>query len=160
MRWVVFVVGLVSAGVAAPVPKSIRSELDHIKQAMPGDWDVTERTNKPTGRWEESYEFDDRTACQTVDTGQVEQFNFRYRLTQAGGVVGLDLWVKDGKKVLAQTGIVRRTADGELVWRLTGERTFRDGLPDPADMPARPTWAADATSDQFTEYRLTRRPER
>ena len=161
MRWaVVGWVVLATAVTAAPVPKFKRGELDVIREKLLGDWQVTFISSAPPGggRWEESYDFDGKMACRTVDT---EQDKWWYRLAAVDGKVGLDLWVKDGKKLMVQTGIVKLTVDGELVWRRADERKLRGELPDPTDMPDRPTWDADAkTAKAFTEYRLKRNPER
>lgn len=156
MRWaVVGWVVLTTAVTAAPVPKFKRSELDEIREKLLGHWQVTFiSSHQLGGRWEESYEFNGEMACQTVDT---EQDKWSYRLAAVDGGVGLDLWVKDGKKLMVQTGIVKLTTDGELVWRRADERKLDSELPDPADMPDRPTWNADTKT--FTEYRLKRYAE-
>lgn len=142
---------------AAPVPKVKRAEADRVRDALPGHWQVVESTFKPNGRWEEGFEFDDKVVSQTIDTGQVEQFHWYYRVATADGVVCLDLWLTDGNKTIVVAGVVKLTADGELVWRKGGERTVTGELPEPADLTDRPSWDAKP-DDTFTEYRLKRRP--
>jgi hypothetical protein len=154
----VVVVLLAAAVSAAPVPKVRRSEADRVRGALPGHWEVVENTFKSNGRWEEGFEFDDKVVSQTIDTGQVEQFHWYYRLATVDGVVCLDLWLTDGIKTVVAAGVVKWTADGELVWRKGSERTIKCELPDPADVTDRPSWDAKLT-DSVTEYRLKRRPE-
>jgi hypothetical protein len=153
----VVVVVLAAAVSAAPVPKVKRAEADRVRDALPGHWGVAESTFKPNGRWEEGFEFDDQVVSQTIDTGQVEQSHWYYRVATVDGVVCLDIWVTDGIKTVVVAGVVRRTADGELVWRKGAERTVTGELPAPADVTDRPNWDAKPT-DGVTEYRLKRRP--
>lgn len=158
MRRAGVVVLLLTAAVsAAPVPKVKRSEADRVRDALPGHWEVVESTFKPNSRWEEGFEFDDTVVSHTIDTGQVEQFHWYYRVATVDGVVCLDVWVTDGNKTVLMAGVVKRTADDELVWRKGSEREVAGDLPEPADVTDRPSWEAKLTN-WVIEYRLKRRP--
>jgi uncharacterized protein (TIGR03067 family) len=104
---------------AAPVPKApVRTEAE-VRKKLDGSWRVVgwERPGDESPRgndWIE-WEFDKDRACQSYDTGQVEQFKYAIKLDVTRDPMHLDLVFDTGKEQRVIPGIFRFDG-GDLIW--------------------------------------------
>lgn len=146
-----FTHGLILAGLGlavtltAPVSKALRPTEAEVRKKLDGSWRVVgwERPGEKNllgNDWIE-WEFDGDRACQSYDTGQVEQFKYGIKLDVARDLMRLDLVIRDGEKVRITPGIFRFDGN-DLIWVQGSEM--------PAELLKRETTARAVRPDTFS----------
>jgi uncharacterized protein (TIGR03067 family) len=104
---------------AAPVPKTSGPTEAEVRKKLAGSWRVVgwERPGEksPLGNDWIEWEFDGDRACQSYDTGQVEQFKYAVKLDVTRDPMHLDLVSGTGKEQRVIPGIFRFDG-GDLIW--------------------------------------------
>jgi uncharacterized protein (TIGR03067 family) len=104
---------------AAPVPKAPGPTEAEVRKKLDGSWRVVgwERPGEdsPLGNDWIEWEFDGDRACQSYDTGQVEQFKYAIKLDVTRDPMHLDLVSDTGKEKRVIPGIFQFDG-GDLIW--------------------------------------------
>ena len=144
---------------AAPVPKAPRPTEAEVRKKLDGSWRVV-GWEQPGGEsplgsdWIE-WEFDEDRACQSYDTGQVEQFKYAAKLDVTRDPMHLDLVSGTGKERRVIPGIFRFDG-GDLIWVQGYEVTEEILNAETPAGPVRPTTFAPKAPRSWTKLTLRR----